>query len=201
MDDHDGKVPFTLEEMTSGLRKEKLEGENEEGIKNSTFAYICDRFYPVVVGSMVWRRFHCQLEIRQFVNKTDEGLVWFILENNYKTWVAAYKKKMGDLCEEESEENGVVEVPQPQYTATNSGRNAQKYRGWNNDGTTRWNTIVDEIVKVRSDKSQKFDTLFLQWKKRLDKEDQEKKHRKRVRLMVEEEEEEITMTHGFEDTD
>ena len=96
MDENEGVVPFTLEQLTTGLRSvEELETlDHEEMIKETRFAFVMDRFMPVVVGKNVWHYYQWQKKIGDFTNKTDEALVWFILENNNKTWRASLPSKI-----------------------------------------------------------------------------------------------------------
>ena len=191
MDENRGDVPYSLEEMTSGLRTPVAGGElNEETIKTSTFAYVMDKFMPAVVGKNVWNGFQWQQEIRKFANKTDEILLWFLLENYYKTWEAAYKAKMT---------GGAVDVVKPKFTSNGGGKEGGKYRGWSPLATKRWNEISDTVVKMRENQNQKYDALYLEWKKKVEEQDREKRNRKRVRTQVTEEEEDVVMVHGFGD--
>ena len=192
MDENGGDVPYTLEEMTAGLRKPVAANElNEETIKTSTFAYVMDRFMPVVVGLNVWNNLQWQQEIRKFANMTDEALLWFLLENYYKTWESQYKAKM-------AAEDAVVEIVKPTFTRAGRKKGESNYRGWSADGTKRWNDITTAVVAMRGDNNQKYDALFLQWKKKVEEQEREKRNRKRVRTQVTIEDE-VVMVHGFGD--
>ena len=205
MDENEGVVPFTLEQLTTGLRSvEELATLDEETIKETRFAFVMDRFMPVVVGKNVWHYYQWQKKIGDFTNKTDEALVWFILENNYKTWEEAYNKKMaseeGFSAQQDTQAAPPqdLQVSQPKYTCR--GKNAKKYRGWSPEGALKWNEIVKEIQKIReTPELQKYDELYLEWKLKMETSLQEKKARKRARKgPVAAVAGDVAMIHGFD---
>ena len=206
MDENEGDFPFTLEELTTGLRsEEEAKTLDVETIKDTRFAFVMDRFMPVVVGTHIWQFYQWQKKIPDFTNKTDEALVWFLLENNYKTWESAYRKKMASSEEGLSgEENQIpaedIEVSQPKFTGTSRGKNAQKYRGWSPEGAKRWNEIVKELEEINQNQAlQKYYEVYKEWKVKVETNEQDKKLRKRARQgVVADEPGEVTMIHGFD---
>ena len=190
----DGNLPFTLEEMTEDMRVlENPDVDGEFGEKTG-FAFVCEHFLPVVVGVVAWKRQVTLKRVMDIANITDEALCWFLLENNFKTWTASWKKKNGQE----------VEVYMPKYTADANGSCAKKYGGWNQEGSRRWNKIIQVVKESRKLNElengevnlEGFDHKYLTWKLNQENEKNLGKKRKVVDQTMQDDDEE--MVHGFD---
>ena len=190
----DGNLPFTLEEMTEDMRVlENPDVDGEFGEKTG-FAFVCEHFLPVVVGVVAWKRQVTLKRVMDIANITDEALCWFLLENNFKTWTASWKKKNGQE----------VEVYMPKYTADANGSCAKKYGGWNQEGSRRWNKIIQVVKESRKLNELEngevnldgFDHKYLTWKLNQENEKNLGKKRKVVDQTMQDDDEE--MVHGFD---
>ena len=130
---NNGRLKFTLEEILANVRG---------GSPEDPYGYAVTQFLPCIVGNIAWRAAVTTTRLSKLANVTDEILMLFLLENNWKVWEATYHNKMLD------EESQKIEVPRALYTEF-SGKTARKYSGWNAAGMDRWNAFWNMIRTKR----------------------------------------------------
>ena len=144
-----GKLPFTMDGILTNVR---------DGTPQGAYGWAVTHFLPCVVGNIPWRAAITTTRLSKLANITDEVLMLFLLENNWKVWEATYHNKSVNNDDEK------VEVPRALYTEF-SGKTARKYSGWNVAGMHRWNAFWNMIRLKRK----KDEETLKDYKKMVDK--------------------------------
>src|SRR5688572_24794320 len=101
-------------------------------------------FLPLVVGKCMWVTSIQQgAKLRSLTTPSDEAFCLLVLNNNWNLWAWECHNSGTTIAFKKANAPNVL------YTSAGQGRWTVEFGGWNQDGITLYNTLVEELTTNR----------------------------------------------------
>jgi len=110
----------------------------------NAWCYLSYHFLPSVVGRCMWASsIQRHSKLRSLTTPSDEAFCLLVLRNSWDVWIWECENPGVTL---EYRQN---HAPLVLFTATGQGRRTEIHGGWNKDGISLYNTLVEELAANR----------------------------------------------------